>query len=49
VEVAKPGPKDNEVLIKVYASSLNFGNLALLTGKQLPARFVFGLMKPKNI
>ncbi|MEZ2717908.1 NAD(P)-dependent alcohol dehydrogenase [Niallia circulans] len=47
VEVDKPAPKDNEVLIKVYASSLNFGNLALLTGKPLPVRFVFGLMKPK--
>lgn len=47
VEVAKPAPKENEVLIKVYASSLNFGNLALLTGKPLPVRFVFGLMKPK--
>lgn len=29
VEVAKPAPKENEVLIKVFASSLNFGNLAL--------------------
>ncbi|MCF2649309.1 NAD(P)-dependent alcohol dehydrogenase [Niallia circulans] len=46
-EVDKPIPKHNEVLVKVYASSINFGNLALLTGKPLPVRFVFGLRKPK--
>ncbi|WP_312096102.1 NAD(P)-dependent alcohol dehydrogenase [Niallia sp.] len=46
-EVDKPIPKSNEVLVKVYASSINFGNLALLTGKPLPVRFVFGLWKPK--
>ena len=46
-EVDKPIPKDKEVLVKVYASSINFGNLALLTGKPLPVRLAFGLKKPK--
>ena len=26
-EVAKPDPKDNEVRIRVYATSVNFGDL----------------------
>jgi NADPH:quinone reductase-like Zn-dependent oxidoreductase len=27
VEVGKPNPKDNEILIRIYASSLNYGDL----------------------
>ncbi|WP_252502363.1 NAD(P)-dependent alcohol dehydrogenase [Sporosarcina sp. Marseille-Q4943] len=46
-EVATPIPKPNEVLIRVHASSINFGNLVLVTGKPLPARLAFGLTKPK--
>ena len=46
-EVEKPTPKDNQVLVKVHASSLNFGNLVLLKGEPFLARFAFGLLKPK--
>lgn len=46
-EVAKPTPKPNQVLVKVQAASMNYGNLALLTGKPLPVRLAFGLRKPK--
>ncbi|KAB8130300.1 NAD(P)-dependent alcohol dehydrogenase [Gracilibacillus oryzae] len=46
-EVAAPVPEENQVLVKVLASSLNYGNLVLLTGKPLPARLAFGLRKPK--
>lgn len=46
-EVEKPIPKDNEVLVKVHASSVNFGNLVLLKGEPFLARFAFGLFKPK--
>ncbi len=46
-EVEKPIPKDNQVLIKVHAASLNYGNLVLLRGKPFLARFAFGLLKPK--
>ncbi len=43
----KPEPKENEVLVKVHAASMNFGNLVLLKGEPFLARFAFGLLKPK--
>lgn len=46
-EIEKPIPKDNQVLVKVRASSVNYGNLVLLKGEPFLARFVFGLLKPK--
>ena len=46
-EIQKPFPTDNQVLVKVHAASLNFGNLVLLTGKPFLARLAFGLTKPK--
>jgi 2-desacetyl-2-hydroxyethyl bacteriochlorophyllide A dehydrogenase len=46
-EVTTPIPKENQVLVRVHASSINFGNFVLLSGKPRLARLVFGLMKPK--
>ena len=46
VDVEKPVPKDNEVLIKVRAAGLNALDLGF--GGQLLARFIFGLRKPKD-
>lgn len=46
-EVEKPIPKDNQVLVKIHAASVNFGNLVLLKGEPFIARFAFGLLKPK--
>ncbi|MEH6996599.1 NAD(P)-dependent alcohol dehydrogenase [Neobacillus drentensis] len=46
-EVDKPIPNDNQVLVKVHAASVNFGNLVLLKGEPFLARFAFGLLKPK--
>ncbi|WP_080847886.1 NAD(P)-dependent alcohol dehydrogenase [Cytobacillus gottheilii] len=46
-EVAIPSHDRNQVLVKVHASSINFGNLVLLKGKPLPARLAFGFLKPK--
>ncbi|ALC92966.1 alcohol dehydrogenase [Bacillus sp. FJAT-18017] len=46
-DVEKPIPKDNQVLVRIHASSVNFGNLVLLKGEPFLARFVFGLRKPK--
>jgi len=47
-EVAKPIPKDNEVLIKVYAASVTRGGSIMRTGKPYFARLFLGLLKPKN-
>ncbi len=45
-EVEKPTPKDNEVLIKVHAVSINSSDWEFLTGKPLYIR-MWGLLKPK--
>lgn len=46
-EVEKPVPKDNEILIKVYAASVNDWDWGLLRGKPFVNRLLFGLLKPK--
>jgi NADPH:quinone reductase-like Zn-dependent oxidoreductase len=46
-DVQKPTPKDGQVLVKVRATSVNYGNLVLLKGEPFLARLAFGLLKPK--
>ncbi len=46
-EVEKPIAEDNQVLVKIHAASVNYGNLVLLKGEPFLARFAFGLLKPK--
>jgi NADPH:quinone reductase-like Zn-dependent oxidoreductase len=46
-EIAKPAPKDNEVLIKVNAASLNAADWHLLRADPFLARLFAGLFKPK--
>ena len=46
--VPRPVPRAGEVLIEVRASSLNFADVALLTGRPLLIRAVSGLRGPKN-
>lgn len=46
-EVQKPSVKDHQVLVKVHAASINYGNLVLLKGEPRLARLVYGLSKPK--
>ena len=48
-EVETPTPKDNEVLIKVHAASVNAGDWHYLRGTPLLFRLSAGLLKPKNI
>ena len=47
-EVEKPVPKDNEVLIKVHAASVNDWDWGLLRGKPFMNRLIFGLLNPKD-
>ena len=46
-EVAKPIPKDDEVLIKVHATSINDWDWGLITGKPFEVRLLFGLKNDK--
>lgn len=54
-ELVKPAPKDNEILVKVYATTVSSGVLWARTGKHpdsklftLAVRIMFGLTKPKK-
>jgi NADPH:quinone reductase-like Zn-dependent oxidoreductase len=47
-EVEKPTPGDNEVLVEVHASSVNYNNLAQVKGKPFIARLWLGLLKPRH-
>ena len=47
-EVEKPAPKDDEVLLKVHAASLNPADWHLLRGEPYIARLQLGLRKPKE-
>ncbi len=47
-EVEKPVPKNNQVLVKVYASSINSWDWDLLRGKPFLVRLLGGLIKPKH-
>ena len=47
-EVEKPAPKENEVLVKVYATSVNAADWHLLTADIFLVRLNIGLFKPKN-
>jgi NADPH:quinone reductase-like Zn-dependent oxidoreductase len=47
-EVQKPVPRDDEVLVKVHAASVNAGDWHLLRAKPFLVRLSSGLLKPKN-
>ncbi len=47
-EVDKPTPKDDEVLIKVHAVSINDWDWCLLLGTPFINRLINGLLKPKK-
>jgi NADPH:quinone reductase-like Zn-dependent oxidoreductase len=47
-EVEKPTPKDNEVLVKVHATTVNRTDCGFLRAKPFFIRFVSGLVGPKR-
>jgi NADPH:quinone reductase-like Zn-dependent oxidoreductase len=46
-EVEKPTPKEDEVLVKVHAVSVNFADWAFVRGKPRIMRLMAGFLKPK--
>ena len=53
VEVEKPQPKDNEILVKICATTVTSGDVRLRSSNfpllvLLPVRLIFGLFKPKK-
>src|SRR4029079_18478771 len=48
-EIAKPTLKDNEVLVKIHAVSVNAADVHSPSGKPFLMRLMgYGLLKPKN-
>ena len=47
-EVDKPDVKDDEVLVRIHAASVNDWDWGLLRGKPFTNRLVFGLLKPRR-
>ena len=47
-EVAKPVPKNNEVLIRIKATAVNSGDVRLRKADPFAVRLFFGLLKPKT-
>ena len=47
-EVEKPVPKDDEVLIKVFATSVTIGDIKIRKADPFYVRFYFGLIRPKR-
>ena len=54
-EVEKPSPKDNEILVKVYATTISFAVIIARSGKHpdsklfsYASRLMFGIRKPKK-
>jgi NADPH:quinone reductase-like Zn-dependent oxidoreductase len=47
-DVEKPTPKENEVLVKVHAASVNYGDLPVLRGELLQRLMGGGPFKPRH-
>jgi NADPH:quinone reductase-like Zn-dependent oxidoreductase len=47
-EVERPVPKDDEVLIKVHASTVNRTDTGLRSAEYFISRFITGLLRPKH-
>ena len=47
-EVDIPEPKENEVLVKIFATTINDYDWSMVRGKPYLYRLMFGFLKPKN-
>jgi len=48
-DIEKPSPKEDEILIQVYATTVNRTDAANLRAKPFIMRFLLGFLKPKKI
>ena len=47
-DVPKPSPKENEVLVKVHATTVNRTDCGFRSAEYFISRFFSGLFRPKN-
>lgn len=47
-EVDKPTPKENEVLIRIYATTVTSADIRIRKADPFPIRFFYGFIRPKN-
>ena len=52
-EIEKPAPRDNEILVKIYATTVHVGDTRMRSfsvppGEWLPKRLVLGIFKPRR-